>query len=101
MIDTDTAYERPTGKNIKLRLRELVMASKPGDVLVLHFSGHGTQVPAEAGTEKDGKDEVGGFFFSFVFIFSLLFLLLFLFLFLFLFVSLFLCLCVVLCSYQN
>lgn len=28
------------------KLRELVAASQPGDVLFFHFSGHGTQVRA-------------------------------------------------------
>ena len=36
--------EKPTGKNIKRHLTRLVAASQPGDILFLHFSGHGTQV---------------------------------------------------------
>lgn len=34
----------PTGENIKRHLSRLVAASQPGDILFLHFSGHGTQV---------------------------------------------------------
>ena len=44
LIDTDPASVQPTGKNIKDNLTKLVAASATGDVLVFHFSGHGTQV---------------------------------------------------------
>eukprot|EP00191_Tetraselmis_sp_GSL018_P008705 CAMPEP_0177600898 /NCGR_PEP_ID=MMETSP0419_2-20121207/13927_1 /TAXON_ID=582737 /ORGANISM="Tetraselmis sp., Strain GSL018" /LENGTH=390 /DNA_ID=CAMNT_0019094039 /DNA_START=85 /DNA_END=1254 /DNA_ORIENTATION=- len=57
LIDTDDSYESPTGSNIKRRLAEKVEESHPEDVLVFHFSGHGSQVPAPSGEEKDGKDE--------------------------------------------
>lgn len=40
----------PTGANIKNSLKQLVAASQPGDVLVFHFSGHGTQVRSRAWT---------------------------------------------------
>jgi metacaspase-1 len=48
MVD-DTSYgigktPSPTGANIKKQLGALAAASQPGDVLVFHFSGHGTQV---------------------------------------------------------
>ncbi|PNH12389.1 Metacaspase-4 [Tetrabaena socialis] len=59
MIDTDPQYMRPDGKNMKVaKISELVTNAVDGDVLVLHFSGHGTQIPSqgEAG-ETDGKDE--------------------------------------------
>jgi len=56
MIDTDDNYEQPTGGNIKRKLSELVAASQPGDVLVFHYSGHGTQVPSDL-EEADAKDE--------------------------------------------
>lgn len=49
LIDEDpnaAADKLPTGANIKKNLTELVAASKPGDVLFFHFSGHGTQVRA-------------------------------------------------------
>lgn len=57
LIDTDTSYEQPTGRNIKTKLRESVAASQPGDVLFLHFSGHGTQIPGDGAEEADMKDE--------------------------------------------
>lgn len=57
LIDTDSSYEQPTGRNIKAKLREVVAASQPGDVLFLHFSGHGTQVPGDREEEADMKDE--------------------------------------------
>eukprot|EP00052_Salpingoeca_macrocollata_P004955 m.44569 g.44569 ORF g.44569 m.44569 type:complete len:428 (-) comp14567_c0_seq1:79-1362(-) len=58
MIDTDNRYERPTGRNIKRALTELITSGQPGDILVFHFSGHGTQIPAEGpDPEEDGKDE--------------------------------------------
>ncbi|EDQ84855.1 uncharacterized protein MONBRDRAFT_29825 [Monosiga brevicollis MX1] len=58
MIDTDSRDASPTGRNIKAGLNELVRSSKAGDYLVFHFSGHGTQIPAEGDTnEADGKDE--------------------------------------------
>mmetsp|Transcript_32881 Transcript_32881/g.83457 ORF Transcript_32881/g.83457 Transcript_32881/m.83457 type:complete len:405 (-) Transcript_32881:2077-3291(-) len=57
MIDTDKQTTQPTGKNIKAKLNELVAAAQDGDVLVFHFSGHGTQVPSDNNDEKDNKDE--------------------------------------------
>jgi uncharacterized caspase-like protein len=44
LIDTDPSKEQPTGVNVKKHLKDLVAQSKPGDVLVFHYSGHGTQV---------------------------------------------------------
>lgn len=38
-------------------LRRLVTNSRPGDVIVFHFSGHGTQVDDLDGEEDDGRDE--------------------------------------------
>lgn len=35
------------GKNIKAELKKMVESASSGDVLVFHFSGHGTQVPSE------------------------------------------------------
>ncbi|PNW85402.1 hypothetical protein CHLRE_03g184700v5 [Chlamydomonas reinhardtii] len=57
LIDTDKSYLQPTGKNIKAKITEMVSAAQDGDVLFLHFSGHGTQIPSADGDEKDGKDE--------------------------------------------
>ncbi|KAL3697879.1 hypothetical protein R1sor_011955 [Riccia sorocarpa] len=58
MIDTDKSTIQPTGVNIKKTLARLISEVGPGDVLFLHYSGHGTQVPAETGDEEDdGLDE--------------------------------------------
>ncbi|KAG1664186.1 hypothetical protein FOA52_011364 [Chlamydomonas sp. UWO 241] len=56
MIDEGSGMQ-PTGKNIKDALRAMVKAAKDGDELVVHFSGHGTQVPSDDPEEKDAKDE--------------------------------------------
>ncbi|VVA95846.1 unnamed protein product [Arabis nemorensis] len=58
LIDTDKSYTQPTGKNIHQALSELVKPAKPGDVLFVHYSGHGTRVPPETGEDDDtGFDE--------------------------------------------
>lgn len=48
---------RPTRHNILKGLHWLRNRAKPGDLLFLHYSGHGTQVPDENGDEQDQKDE--------------------------------------------
>ncbi|KAJ7949029.1 Metacaspase [Quillaja saponaria] len=58
LIDTDKSYRQPTGKNIRSALSELIHSARPGDVLFVHYSGHGTRLPAETGEEDDtGYDE--------------------------------------------
>ncbi|TKY49461.1 Metacaspase-5 protein [Spatholobus suberectus] len=58
LIDTDHSYTQPTGKNIRMALSKLVRSAKPGDVLFLHYSGHGTRLPAETDEEDNtGYDE--------------------------------------------
>lgn len=57
MIDTDQQYTQPTGKNIKAHLSKMVTEAQDGDLLFVHFSGHGTQVPSDDPEEKDSKDE--------------------------------------------
>ena len=49
--------ERATRQAIIDALTALVRSSKSGDVLVLQYSGHGTQVTDLDGDESDGKDE--------------------------------------------
>lgn len=47
LIDEDpkaAADKLPTGANIKKSLAAIVAAAAPGDILFIHFSGHGTQV---------------------------------------------------------
>ncbi|KAK7405768.1 hypothetical protein VNO78_07377 [Psophocarpus tetragonolobus] len=58
LIDTDRSYTEPTGKNIRKALTKLVQSAEPGDVLFVHYSGHGTRLPAETGEDDDtGYDE--------------------------------------------
>ncbi|WZZ69511.1 hypothetical protein YC2023_080881 [Brassica napus] len=58
LIDTDDSYTKPTGKNIRKALADLVGSADSGDVLVVHYSGHGTRLPAETGEDDDtGYDE--------------------------------------------
>ncbi|KAM7269532.1 hypothetical protein ACFE04_025029 [Oxalis oulophora] len=58
LIDTDDSYEQPTGKNIRQALNKLVRSADPGDLLFVHYSGHGTRLPAETGEDDDtGYDE--------------------------------------------
>jgi len=51
--------ERATKKNIMTRLEWLVKGAKPGDRLVFHYSGHGSQIRDRDGDElKDHLDEI-------------------------------------------
>eukprot|EP00253_Pinus_taeda_P026113 PITA_26113 len=54
LIDTDEAYTKPTGENIRAALLVMVRRAKSGDVLVFHYSGHGTRVRLH---ESSGYDE--------------------------------------------
>ena len=47
---TKTAMEKAIGK--------LVSGAKKGDVLLLHYSGHGSNVPDDDGDEADKRDEI-------------------------------------------
>lgn len=58
LIDTDDSYPQPTGKNIRRALTNLVRSAEEGDFLFVHYSGHGTRLPAETGEDDDtGYDE--------------------------------------------
>ncbi|XP_042520914.1 metacaspase-4 [Macadamia integrifolia] len=58
LIDTDDSYTQPTGKNIRRALANLIRSAEPGDYLFVHYSGHGTRLPAETGEDDDtGYDE--------------------------------------------
>jgi hypothetical protein len=47
-----------TALNIMAGLEKLVKDVKPGDHLVFHYSGHGSQVPDTSRDEKDALDEI-------------------------------------------
>ena len=44
LLDTDKSRPQPTGANIRFYLAKMIRGVEPGDVLVFHYSGHGTQV---------------------------------------------------------
>lgn len=53
LIDADA-----TTKKIQAGISSLLKKSKKGDVLLLHFSGHGSNVPDDDGDEADERDEI-------------------------------------------
>ena len=46
-----------TQKAMLAGIKKLVKDSKKGDIVVLHYSGHGSHVPDDNGEESDGRDE--------------------------------------------
>ncbi|KAK3447416.1 hypothetical protein EUGRSUZ_A02943 [Eucalyptus grandis] len=48
---------RPTKQNIRMAMQWLVQGCRPGDSLVFHYSGHGSQQRNYTGDEVDGFDE--------------------------------------------
>ncbi|MEX2662587.1 MAG: caspase family protein [Vicinamibacterales bacterium] len=48
---------RATQRGMQDALRDLLAGATPGDVLVMQYSGHGTQLPDDSGDEADGFDE--------------------------------------------
>ncbi|KAL6975032.1 Metacaspase-5 [Sarracenia purpurea var. burkii] len=58
LIDTDDSYTQPTGRNIRRAISDLIQSAHHGDLLFVHYSGHGTRLPAETGEDDDtGYDE--------------------------------------------
>ncbi|CAA7056743.1 unnamed protein product [Microthlaspi erraticum] len=49
LIDIDKYRTQPTGKNIRDALETLIDKAEPGDILVFHYSGHGTRIPTPEG----------------------------------------------------
>ena len=47
-----------TKKAIQAAIDELVSQGQPEDVLLLHYSGHGANVPDDDGDEADNRDEI-------------------------------------------
>ncbi len=49
---------KATTRRIKTEMERLVDGAIPGDVLFMHFSGHGSNVPDKSGDEADNRDEI-------------------------------------------
>ena len=47
-----------TKKAMQAGIKKLVREAKKGDVVVLHYSGHGSNVPDDGKDEADGRDEI-------------------------------------------
>ena len=47
-----------TKKAMQDGIKALLRQSKKGDVAVVHYSGHGSNVPDDNGDESDGRDEI-------------------------------------------
>lgn len=50
--------DQATTKAIRAGIQNLIKSAKAGDVLYLHFSGHGSNVPDKNGDEADNRDEI-------------------------------------------
>lgn len=57
VMTDDTPALLPTRSNIENTLVALVQTAVPGDLLVVHFSGHGTYIRDTNGDELDRRDE--------------------------------------------
>jgi len=53
----DGDHTKPTKANIAAAYRNLVKTAKDGDVVYLHYSGHGVKLADDDGDEEDGFDE--------------------------------------------
>ena len=53
----DGDHTKPTKANIAAAYRNLVKTAKDGDVVYLHYSGHGVKLADDDGDEADGFDE--------------------------------------------
>ncbi len=47
-----------TKKAIQTAIQKLIKGGKKGDILLLHYSGHGSNVPDDNGDEADHRDEI-------------------------------------------
>lgn len=47
-----------TKKNMQAGIKALITGAAKGDTIVLHYSGHGANVPDKNGDEADGRDEI-------------------------------------------
>lgn len=53
----DGVHSNPTRNNIMFAYEKIVMESQPGDVVYLHYSGHGGKLRDDGNDEEDGFDE--------------------------------------------
>ena len=53
----DGRHNEPTKRNIEDAFRRVTEYSKAGDVVFIHYSGHGGRVRDLSGDEDDGYDE--------------------------------------------
>ena len=49
---------KATKKAMQDGMMKLIKGAKRGDVLLIHYSGHGSNVPDDNGDEADGRDEI-------------------------------------------
>ena len=54
---SDEESEKPTRANMENNIKWLVTDNLPGDILVLHYSGHGGNIIDRNRDEADGRDE--------------------------------------------
>jgi hypothetical protein len=54
----DGKHHAPTRKNILEAIDRVVQYSQAGDVVFIHYSGHGGRIRDKTGDESDGYDEV-------------------------------------------
>lgn len=58
LVDDDDTYDPPNRHNVMAALRDLCTDREPGDIIFMHYSGHGTQIPSDGDDEEtDDKDE--------------------------------------------
>lgn len=55
---TTLVDEQATQAAMQMAITDLVASGEPGDVLLLHYSGHGSHVRDVSGDEDDGRDEI-------------------------------------------
>lgn len=57
IFDDRTTDLYPTKKNVLKKMAEIASSCTTGDMFVVYYSGHGSNVPDADGDEKDGQDE--------------------------------------------
>jgi len=50
--------DKATKKNMQAAIKQMVSGARKDDVLLLHYSGHGSNVPDKNGDEADHRDEI-------------------------------------------